>query len=131
MGKVKDVPVGVKIISVLYYIGAALFVLLGISLLIGSGMVNDLVIEIVGAWLLMVAAIIMLAFGVLGFFIGRGLWKASSWARIVVIIIACLAVLTAVTSLVQGDVSSISSLIINGLIGGYLWFNNNVKKAFA
>jgi hypothetical protein len=133
----KEIPTGVKIISVLYYIGAVLFALLGILFIVGAGMINTIASEIpliaeLGAGLFVVAGIIMIALGVLAFFIGKGLWKAKSWARILVIILSCLGVLSTLISMIQGDISSnIFNLLLNGVIGGYLWFNNSVKKAFA
>ena len=133
--KSKHVPTGVKVISVLYYIGAVLGVLAGIFLILGAGMLGSLVeqIPLAGLFggLFVVFGIVMIGFGVLGFFVGRGLWNGDAWARIVAIIFAGISVLFALISLIAGDFSSIFSLVVNGLIGYYLWFSNEVKAAFA
>ncbi len=133
----QQVPVGVKIISVLYYIGAVLGVIFGILFLVGAGAIGSIADQIplfgaLGAALFVVGGIILIGLGVLGFFIGRGLWKARSWARIVAIIFAALGILLAVVSMVQGEIlSNIFGLVINLVIGGYLLFSNSVKEAFA
>jgi drug/metabolite transporter (DMT)-like permease len=129
----KQVPVIVKIISILYYIGAVTSVIVGILLIVGGGMLGNY-LENYGALfggLAIVGGILMVVFGVVGFFIGRGLWKAKQWARIVVIILSALGVISAIVSLAQGATSSIVSLLISGAIGGYLWFAKEAKKTFA
>jgi|SRR3989344_149147 len=134
---VASVPTGVKIISVLYYIGAVFGLLFGILFIVGAGFIGSIASQIpligaLGAGLFIVGGIIMIVFGILGFFIGRGLWKGRNWARIVAIIFACLGILIAIISMIQGSIiSNIFSLVINGIIGGYLLFSSKVKEAFA
>jgi len=134
-----QVPTGVKVISVLYYIGAALGLILGILFLVGAGVVSEYLDQIASAGTFAAASqgifiglgIFVIAFAVLGFFIARGLWKAQKWARIVAIILAIISILFAILALVQGQLSSIVELIIHGVIGGYLLFSTKVKAAFA
>lgn len=132
----KSVPTGVKVISVFYYIGAAFGILFGLLLLIGSGIISSLlgsVLGVLGAGLFIFAGLILLALGVFGIFIGRGLWKARHWARVVAIIFACLGILMAVIIIALGGsiASNLFNLIIQGIIGGYLFLNKSVKQAFA
>ena len=139
MEKEKSVPTGVKVISVLYYIGAVLGILFGLLLLVGAGLISGALLSsvawlgVLGAGLFIVVGLLLLALGVFGIFIGRGLWKARPWARVVAIIFACLGVLMAVIIIVLGGgiVSNLFNLIIQGIIGGYLLFNTEVKKTFA
>ncbi len=131
----KEIPVGVKIIAVLYYIGAVLALLFGILTFVGAGTLQTALAAVpflaIFSGLIIVLGIILIGFGVLGFFIGRGLWKAQNWARILVIIFAALGVLMAIIAMVGGNIAgNIVSLIINGLIGGYLLFSQKVKAAF-
>jgi len=132
----KIVPTGVKIISVLSYIGAVILFISGIALLIGAGFVGSLLaaiplIETLGAGLFVAGGIIMIGFGVLFFFIGRGLWKGRRWARIVVIVFAFLGVLMSIISMIMGGIlTGIPSIIIDLAIGLYLLLNSSVKKAF-
>ncbi len=133
----KEVPVGVKIISVLYYIWAVLFAILGILFIVGAGFIGTIaqsipLLALFGAGLFIVLAIILILFAILFFFIGRGLWKARQWSRILVIIFSILGILSAIMGMIQGKiVSNIFGLIISALIGGYLLFSKSVKEAFA
>ena len=136
----KKVPTGVKVISILYYVFAGLAVISAIMLFVGANMVNSIlgqipIIGIIGAFgssLFIVAGIISLTAGILGFFIGRGLWNAGKWARTLVIIFSCIGVLMGIISLAKPSFIGIfSQLVVSGGIGGYLIFSKKVKKAFA
>jgi uncharacterized membrane protein (DUF2068 family) len=135
-----NVPVGAKIISILYYIGAVLLVILGIIMLVGAGMLGTLTQSIpllgmlgaFGAALFIVIGIIMILMGILFFFVGKGLWKGKNWARWVAIVLAIIGIIIAIASMFspKGIASNIVSLIINLIIGGYLLFSKGVKSAF-
>ena len=129
------VPTLVKVIAVLYYIAAAILILGGIGAFIGSAAFGSIFeaipgASLFGAGMMIVLGIFLIAFAVLDFFIGRGLWKAQKWSRIVVIIISALAVISGIMSLVQGE-GGIISLLVQAAIGGYLLFSKSVKAAFA
>lgn len=127
----KEVPAGVKIISVLYYIGAGLSVLAAIGFIIAGSKLADIPILSIFSGLVFAAVIGFIAMAILDFFLGRGLWRAQKWARIVVIILAILAFIGAVINLVRGQLNSIISLVVTAIIGGYLLFSKEVKQAFA
>ena len=133
----KNVPTGVKIISVLYYISAVLGIIFGLLFFVGAGAIGSIasqipIIEALGSGLFIVGGIIMLVLGILGFFIGRGLWKGRNWARIVAIIFSVMGVLMAIFLMIQGSIfNGIFNLIVSGFIGGYLLFSPSVKEAFS
>jgi hypothetical protein len=133
----KEIPTGVKVISILYYLGAVFSAIVGILLIVGAGMADSFVSEVpviaeIGAGMFVVVGIIMIGLGVLSFFIGKGLWKGRSWARTLVIILCCMGVVTALISIAGGDVANnVFNILLNGVVGGYLWFNKRVKKAFS
>ncbi len=137
MSNEKSVPTGIKIISVLYYIGAAFGVIFGLLFFVGAGAIGIVANQIpllsaLGSGLFIVGGIVMIGLGVLSFFIGKDLRKTKPWARVVVIIFSALGALSAVASMIQGNISgNILNLAIQLGIGGYLLFNNNVKQAFA
>ncbi|MBS3080320.1 DUF2127 domain-containing protein [Candidatus Pacearchaeota archaeon] len=126
------VPVGVKVISVVYWITSALMIIGGISLIVGK----ELLIEInpiLTAYtsLLTLMAFIIIAIGILEIFIGIGLWKRKSWARITAIILSIIGILAALVGMANKDIlNNILGLVINGAIAVYLLFSYNVKKAF-
>jgi len=137
MEKGKSVPIGVKVISILYYIGAVLGIILGLALMVGAGLVGSWLSSIglgmIGAGLFIVAGLLSLALGVFAIFIGRGLWKSRPWARVVAIIFSCLGILAIIWFMIHGGnvLSDLFVIIVQGIMGGYLWFNSEVKKAFA
>ena len=128
-----EVPTGVKVISVLYYIGAVVELLLAIALFVGAGTIASKIplIGALGSGLFIVMGVVLIGLAVLSFFVGKGLWKAQKWARIVAIIFSVLGVLFAILGMVQGQVAgNIFSLVVSGAIGGYLLFSGSVKAAF-
>ena len=129
---VSSVPTGVKIISVLYYIGAVFELLLGIALIFGAGALKAKIpfLAFLGPFLI-IGGVILIGLAVLSFFVGRGLWKGQKWSRIVAIIFAVLGILSAIYSIVSGSYSSVIFLLIELAIGGYLMFNSSVKSAFS
>jgi len=132
----KQVPVGVKIISVIYYIGSVFGIIFGILFLVGAKAIGELEIPVVGflgAGLFIVGGIILIIFSIIGFFVGRGLWKGQNWARIVAIIFSILGILFIVIGMAQGQsqTGNIVSLIVDVVIAGYLIFSKKVKLAFS
>ena len=131
-----EVPTGVKVVSVLYYIGAVLELLFAILVFVGAGFASQVpglsILGALGTGLFVVMGAILIGLAVLSFFVARGLWKAQKWARVVAIIFSALGVLMALVGMLQGQIASnILGLVISGAIGGYLWFSSGVKAAFA
>jgi len=130
----RSVPTGVKVIGWLYMIFSILGILGGIMLLVGGTAILGASIEGEGGGVLAAimgfGAVVVLIIGIVGFLAGLKLNKGKNWARILIIVLSVLAVLSALVGMVSGNFSGIVSLIINGLIGGYLWFNAAVKAAF-
>lgn len=132
----QGVPTGVKVISVLYYIGAGFSILFGLLFFVGAGYMGTLVSQIpllglLGSGFFVAVGIILIGLGALSIFIGRGLWKGKNWARITAIIFSVLGILSGLYSVVKGNYFSLLGLLINLLIGGYLMFNSSVKSAFS
>ncbi len=112
----------VKVISVLYWIGAALGVIFGLMMLVGGsavGMMGSLVGGGVFGGLIAVMGVVMIVLAALGAFVGYGLWRYKSWARIVAIVLA-----------VIGLLSFPIGTIINAVILYFVAFNKDVKALF-
>jgi len=80
-------------------------------------------------------AVLFLIFGLIGIFVGIGLWRGKRWARITYITIGSLALLNSVISMIINH--SISTIIMNiigmilpVLILSYLLFSKKVKAYF-
>jgi hypothetical protein len=137
-------PTGVTILAVLEFLGAGLFALIGLLLLVGFGLLGGAAGqagESGGMAFLMglgaVAGVLFLVLALIPLVVGIGLWKLKNWARILVIVFSILGVLSnlagAVVPLMVGEpVSAVSSIIglgVNGLILWYM-FQPHVKEAF-
>ena len=128
----EGIPTGVKVISVLYYIGAVFELIVAVLLFVGSGALKNKVplLAFLGPFLI-IGGIALIGLAVLSFFVGRGLWKGKKWARIVAIIFAVIGVLFAILGMIQGQiVGNILGLVISAGIGAYLLFSSSVKSAF-
>lgn len=129
--KVREVPVGVKVIAVLYYIAAVLYLLGGILAVAGAGAVGAFFGPL-GAGAFVGLGIVSILLAILGFFVGRGLWRMAKWARIVAMVLAAIGVIFGILGLVAGGAGSgILQLLISGGILYYLGFSKECKQAFA
>jgi magnesium-transporting ATPase (P-type) len=143
----KTIPIGVKIISVLHYIASIIFIILGLFMIIFSGIMVSAInspemSEIYSAYEFDVTSILTQGFFIgvgvffsalafLVFFVGRGLWKLKPWARITAIIMSVLMILYEVYSIIVAfTFMQIIWLAIYIAIAVYLIFNKEVKKAF-
>jgi hypothetical protein len=141
----KNVPLGIKIISLLYYVAAAIFALTSLTFIvlaiIALASNADLVSSLqtlpyfttscsnVGVTIL-VTGIFIALFAVLEFFIGKGLPRAKLWTKILVIIFSGVSLVAGVVSLVSGNLSGIINLVFSALVGGYLLFSKEAKLFF-
>ena len=129
----KQIPTGVKVISILYYISSGLGIIFGLIFLFGAGLIASLIpiLGFLGGGIFVIIAIIVMGMSVLSFFIGRGLWKAQKWARIIAIVFSGISAVLSIITFVQGSFANgIINLAISGIIGGYLLFNKKVKQIF-
>ena len=148
MIKNKEVPVGVKIISILYYLLAIFSIFFTIGIIakyefIGLYAIFFTIFFIISS---AVAGLEFFSFiglpnfintliiAILTFFVGWGLWRVQNWTRIVAIILVSLSFLISIINVFIGD-PNILDLIISGLafgiIWGYLFFNKKVREVFA
>lgn len=146
----KNIPLGVKILSILCYIDAALALLFGVFLfvvglaapalissikdqIISQGQLTAQQVELIAslsAPLLVIISFLIIAFAILDYYIARGLWRGRNWARIVVLVFMVLGFISSLFSLLTGNFGRIISLVIYGLVGWYLGFDKNVKRYF-
>jgi hypothetical protein len=140
-GPSKSAPVWVKVISILYYIGAAFAIIAGLLLIIGGAALGALfgtmpgigVLGALGSALFIILGIVFLAVGVLVIFVGINLWKCKKWARIAAIVLEAIGIVFAIIGLISltSIAWNIVWLIIHLAIGGYLLLGKDVKQAFA
>ena len=131
----KEIPLGVKLISILFYIGAVFIFLSGVIMILSlfgiSATDLSLIEEALGISsaeitnALTVSGIVLIIFGVIFFFIGRGLWRLKSWARVLTLIIAIIVFIGSLTPPIN-----LISLIVAAIVVWYLLFSKNVRAAF-
>jgi hypothetical protein len=104
-------PLGVVIIAVLTAIGGIIFLASGaVLLLIGIG-------------------IIFLALGIVFLVMAYGLWNGKPWAWTITLILSVIGIILAIISISFGNIGSILSIILHGVVIYYL-YRPNVKVYF-
>lgn len=88
----------VKVWAILTWIGAAFTALGALGMMFFSSMMGGMMgLDALSSGAIagfgIVGGVLMLGFAVLGYFIGSGLWKHQSWARIVTLVFSVLGVL--------------------------------------
>ena len=138
----KNIPIGVKIISVLHIIFAIAIVLATIFYIYNVAVISqpldihaDSGLNIPNHFdtislIMIISGIIFIGSAVLFFFIGRGLWKGKNWARITAIIFSVIGVVSGLGKVIDGKIGVIIGVLISAIIGGYLFFNKDVKQVF-
>jgi uncharacterized membrane protein (DUF2068 family) len=134
----KKIPIGVQIISVLYYICVVFFMFFGLLLIIFSAGIASFFATNIPEFATVFTAgaiigmgIFFVALSILIFFVGRGLWKLKQWARIAAIILSILMIVYIIYLITLGfRVMRIIHLAIHAIIIVYLIFDKEVKKVF-
>jgi len=137
----KDKPMGVKVVAVLYYIWAILWMLMGLLIALGASLIVEYISQVfpslsalsygllitVGVLL----GIVLIGLGVLEFFVARGLWRLKSWARIMAIVLSLLAIINAAYAMTSGfQAVQLVRLIVDGGIVLYLIFSKEARRVF-
>jgi hypothetical protein len=120
-------PVGVTILAILDFIGAAFCLLGGIGMMLGGGFLATMINQQGGqgsagaagifAGLGAVAGVFMIVMGAICALVGFGLWKLKGWARIVSIILAGIGAAFQVIGLL----ASLAHFNIFAVIWGLFW----------
>jgi uncharacterized membrane protein (DUF2068 family) len=124
-----SVPVGAKIISILYYILTAFEILGGLAVLLGH---HGLVLRYAGSYtggVYLIFAILAILLGVLSIFIGIGLWGGQNWARIVAMVFSFLGLLYAISTMIHGRGGYIS-FVVDLIVILYLAISPRVRASF-
>jgi hypothetical protein len=130
----KVINVVIKIISIIYFLGAVLDFFVGLGLFFAK----DTVIGMFPAYLAnysFVLGIVQLGLAVFGLIVGIALWKTRKWARIAVIIIGAAEILMSLLEIITAG--AVPSIIFSGILNIALYtaiviflMNRKVKLAF-
>jgi hypothetical protein len=132
-------PFGVTIIAILMIISGIVMIIVGAGtvaiapFLPPLAQTEGMMIDGISGALLSVTAIIsgtiLLALGIAALFIAYGLFKARGWAWTAAVVLSIIVIIMSVVSIVTGNIGSIISLAINGVILYYL-YRPHVKAYF-
>jgi hypothetical protein len=135
----EEIPIPVKLISILDYMSAFACVAVGILFLSGYDIIKsnlELIIKEVPSLGILTSdlpiseGIILVVSGVFLFFIARGLWNGRNWARYLEILLAIFGFLISLFFVYLGENIFIFNLFVHGLIGSYFLLNRDVREAF-
>jgi hypothetical protein len=131
----KELPVGVQMVSILYYIVSVFLLFVGLlSIILASSNIEILVMNMgdFGPIIVILMGTLFLGIGILGVFVGSGLRQRKPWSRITAIVLLCLTTLMSAYNLYQkGDVeTNVIFIIVSLLIGAYLIFSKEVTDVF-
>ncbi len=126
------VPVLVKVLAVLLFVGAGLTLIIGLWLLLALLGAGDAGTALIGSLLrtFYSGESVLYAVGfplltIIQIAVGVGLWRGSAWARLVAIVFALLGI-----GFAFYDGFSVLDLLLGGLVAGYLLFSPAVRAAF-
>tara|TARA_Y100000310_G_C20657382_1_gene802705 strand:+ start:889 stop:1272 length:384 start_codon:yes stop_codon:yes gene_type:complete len=122
-------PTGVKILSVLYYLGAAVMAIFGIMALLKKDTASFILnVDISG--ILTLAGVIFIGLAVLYFFIARDLWNLKKWAWWIVLVLSSIGAIIGLFTIFGGSpAQGIFNIALAGLIIWYLT-KPDIKKLF-
>jgi len=131
----KKLPLGINIISILILISGILTFLIGVFFTIGYFAINtvkEVLPEILTVMspILLVLGIVLILFGIFRFILFSALRKGRNWARWFIIIVESLTILGGIMSIISGNYAISISVIISGVIVGYLIFSKKVKRFY-
>jgi heme/copper-type cytochrome/quinol oxidase subunit 4 len=134
--KVKELPLGVKIIAMWYYAIYSAFIIVLLMIIILMPAHKILLSEISITWIL--TLIFIIALDGLLIFVGISLWKGKNWARVSIITLSSLIIIflayiifNAIEASLRDDAILYAfGICINAFVIAYLLFSNEVREAF-
>lgn len=134
----RDRPLGVTLIGVLYALFAGFFLLGGLVLVVGGGVIAGLLVSLIpglggqlgalGGVLIALIGILVAVVGVLLLLVTIGFFKGRGWAWTTVLILEAIGAAIDVLNLIDGDYTALLWIALAGLIIWYLF--EPAAKAF-
>jgi hypothetical protein len=132
----KEVPTGVKIISIVYYVWAVFAFLVAFVFLLGFSEVIFTfpllgLFSLLSSEFFIVISIFLFGIGAITLLVAKGLWNGQNWARIFAIVISSVKMLGTFTLITRGFViDNVISFAINLIIIIYLASSQKVRRSF-
>lgn len=149
--KIFEPPLSIKIVSIFFYVTGILTLLFGlitiIAAIIGVSFISSVdkqkLMEIVpglsmwdvllsgGFYMALIAiGLFIVIWGIINFYIGKGLWKGRKLAFVGASIIILLGFLSSLITIIKFSYSGLVSLIIYGVLGYLLFFEKKSRSFF-
>lgn len=132
--KERELPLGVRIVSILNYISSFILLIWGIFLFASTIFIRKefpITTATAAKWLFIIVAIIFILTASLQFFVARGLNRGKNWARYTSMALAIIIISSSIEFLWLGQTVYILSAILYFAILLYLMFSYEVKKFFS
>jgi hypothetical protein len=125
-------PTGIKIISVVYYLSAVLYLAIAVISLFFPDIIFKIpdFNEITNSSASIIIGVIFILLTIFSITVATGIRKLKSWARIAIIIFCSLNIIGGIFSVVEGSYLSLINLIFNLLIASYLIFSKKIRESF-
>ena len=125
----KNIPLGIKLVSIYFFIGAVLDIIVGLILILSK----ETVINIFPTYLQNFYYFLIpfqIGLGIFEVFLGQALWKTKKWARIAVFIVSGFQIIMSAL-MIQGNLAnSITHIILYIIFVSYLFFSKKAKEVF-
>jgi len=133
--KNKKMPILLKILGVLTYIGAGFLSLLGLIFIFASKMMSELIsqdyFKSIGVFGFIFIGFVLIGVGIFEFYIARGYYKSENWSRVVTIVFSIIGVIFAIIGIFKGLVSeNFITLIVDGFLIYYFTSAKECKEWF-
>jgi hypothetical protein len=121
-------PLGVRLIAIYFFLGAALDLVIGFMLVSSrESVIDTFPTYLHDYWRILVP--FQIALGIFEVFMARALWKAEKWAIVAVFIVSGFQIIVSSALIIQGNTSSSTAHLILYLVFiGYLLLNKNARN---
>ena len=130
----KSLPLGLRIISIIYYIATVFSLIIAILAFTAPGIIKN--VPGFGANIaanplaFVILGIIFIILSGLSFFIAQGIQRIDNKARMALLVLCAINVIGGIISIIEGSYLSSINLAFNLAIGLYITLNKKVRREF-
>jgi len=125
----KNIPLGIKLVSIYFFIGAVLDIISGLMLIFSKeSVINIFPVYLQDFYYFLIP--FQIGLGIFEFFLGKALWNTKKWARIAVFIVSGFQIIMSALMIQENLANSITHIILYTTFISYLFFSKKAKKEF-
>ena len=128
MSNKKQPPLGIKLISIYFFLGAVLDLFVGFMLIFSrETVINSFPSYLQDFYYILIP--FQIGLGIFEYFMARALWQTKKWARMAVFIVSGFQIIMSTALMIQGNrTSSITHIMLYIIFISYLLFNKKAKN---